>query len=81
MENDVLPELRRMSRLLALMATRGLAARESAPLLVRAGYTPAQISDLLGVTSNSVHMILKRSRKKGTSKRKKTKSRTARRTR
>lgn len=60
---DVVAELRRSNRLLAVLATRGLDQKESVLLLDAVGFQPRQIAAVLGVTANRVRVALHRARK------------------
>lgn len=64
MDGETLPELRRMSRLLALVAVKGLDPNEAAPLLNRAGYTHVEVGKLLGLSANAVEIKVRRGKGK-----------------
>lgn len=67
---EVTQEIRRMSRLLALVATKGLDSREAVPLLAKAGYTQNEIGSILGMTRSAVNQtMIRRRRGSGVSRR------------
>ncbi len=60
MNNDLVIEIRRMNKLLALMATKDLPQIEKIGLLASAGFAQKEIAEFLGVTSNTVNTTLNR---------------------
>lgn len=70
--DDALFELKRMSKLLALLATRDRKRNEQIKMLSDIDFQPKEIAELLGVTPNAVrvalHAIRKKSKKKTKSK-------------
>lgn len=76
MPNAQADAMARMSRLLALVAVKGLENKEAVLTLTRAGYGQTEIADLLGIKVSAVSMIVLRNREKaGNSKRAKRSSR------
>jgi len=70
-QNEILQELQRISKLLALTITRELKQKEKIELLYSIGFQPKEIADLIGTTSNTVSVTLVEIRKEAqTSKRK-----------
>jgi len=63
-DETVLEELKKVTRLLSLLATRGLTQRDQIASLARVGFGPKQIADLLGTTSNTVSVYLSAIRKR-----------------
>ena len=51
---EILQELKRINRLLALSVTRELKQREKIELLSGTGFRPKEIADLIGATPNIV---------------------------
>jgi DNA-binding CsgD family transcriptional regulator len=62
-EDEILDELRKVTRLLSVIATQGQSQREQIAALARVGFTPKQIADLLGTTANTVSVYLSAIRK------------------
>jgi len=63
-DNDkLLPEMQRMSRLLGLVAVKGLEDKEQVLTLIRAGYTKAEVASILGKGESAVSMIVLRHKK------------------
>lgn len=56
--DDVLRELRRITRLLVLLAVENRSQKEQISALDTVGFSPKEIADLLGTTSNSVRVTL-----------------------
>jgi len=61
--DDILSELRKIGRLLTLLATKDLGQKEKIALLSTAGLQPKEIADLIGTTSNTVSVRLAQIRK------------------
>jgi DNA-binding CsgD family transcriptional regulator len=57
-DETILDELKKITKLLSLLATRGLTQRDQIAALARVGFGPKQIADLLGTTSNTVSVYL-----------------------
>ena len=74
--NEILGELRRITKLLSLIATKNQEQKEQIKVLSGIGFQPKEIAGMLHVTANVVRVTLSRIRKedKG-SKVKKTKER------
>ena len=64
-EERITRELDMVIRLLALDVTKGRPLRERVLMLNQAGFTPKEIADILGKTSNSVRVMLFKLRKEG----------------
>ena len=62
-DDEILLELRRMIRLLALLATKGMNQKEQIWELSCAGFQPKEISELIGTTANTVSVTLSGIRK------------------
>ncbi len=62
-EDLLLAELRRMNRLLALVARRGVETRDAVVMLTKAGYTQSEAGSILGLTKNAVALTLFRKRR------------------
>jgi len=60
MKNDrqIVDELKRIVRLLAVVATQGQKQKGQIASLWRAGFEPKEIAELLGTTSNTVRVAL-----------------------
>jgi len=64
-QQAVLQELRRISRLLTVVATKEVATkRERISILADAGFEPKEIADLVGTTPNTVSVTLHSLRKR-----------------
>ncbi len=63
---DVLAELRKMNKLLALIATDGKAHSERILLLNQLGFSSSEIGELLAITPNAVRLIVHKAKKKNT---------------
>ena len=63
-ENEILQELKRISKLLALTITRELKQTEKIELLSSIDFQPKEIADLIGTTPNTVRVALVGIRKK-----------------
>lgn len=61
---DVLAELRKMNKLLALIATDGKAHSERILLLSQIGFSSGDIGELLSITPNAVRLIIHKAKKK-----------------
>ena len=55
---DIVHELRKISRLMAVTTLRDLNQRERIELLGTAGFAPREIADLIGTTPNTVSVEL-----------------------
>ena len=63
-ENEILQELRRISKILILMGNQNKSQREQIENLSNIGFLPKEIADLLGTTRNTVNVALVGIRKK-----------------
>ena len=61
---ELLEELKRITKILILIAIEGKTQREQIKVLDSIGYTPKDIAELLGTTSNTVRVTLVDIRKK-----------------
>lgn len=61
---EILLELKKMNKLLALIATQGRSQGDKIILLNQIGLSPKEISDILGVTANLVSVTLHQKKKK-----------------
>jgi len=61
--DDVLGELRKMSRLLTLLVTKDMSQKEKIERLSSAGLQPKEIAELIGTTPNTVSVRLAEIRK------------------
>lgn len=57
-QQEVLAELRRIVRLLSLLATQNLNQRQQIEKLSAIGFQPKEIADLIGTTPNTVSVTL-----------------------
>lgn len=64
LENDILAELEKITKLLSLIATKGDNQRQQITLLDSVGFQPKEIAELLGTTPNNVRVTLVSIRKK-----------------
>jgi DNA-binding CsgD family transcriptional regulator len=62
-DDEVLGELKKITALLSVIATRGLTQRDQIAALARVGLTPSQIAELLGTTPNTVSVYLSQLKK------------------
>lgn len=60
---EIILELKKVNKLLALIATQGRTQTDKIILLSQIGLTPKEIADILGITSNFVSVTLHHSRK------------------
>jgi DNA-binding CsgD family transcriptional regulator len=67
--DNVLSELKRISRLLTLLVTKDLNQRDKIGLLSTAGLQPKEIADLVGTTANTVSVTLAHIRKQQAARR------------
>ena len=63
-KDEVVVELRRMSRLLAAFLVKGEKQAQAITVLDSAGFSPREIAEILGIKPNTVSVALHRSRKK-----------------
>jgi DNA-directed RNA polymerase specialized sigma24 family protein len=63
MRQNEASELERMSRLLAMVAIKGVEEGEAIRMLSRAGYSYPEIGELIGKTANAVEVRLRRLRR------------------
>jgi DNA-binding CsgD family transcriptional regulator len=61
--DNVLSELKRISRLVTLLVTKDLAQKDKIALLSSAGLQPKEIAELIGTTPNTVSVTLAQIRK------------------
>lgn len=61
--DEIVVELRRVSRLLTLLLTKDLSQRDKIALLSTAGLQPKEIADLIGTTPNTVSVTLAQMKK------------------
>ena len=64
MEESILKEIQRMSKLLALSIVKDLKTIDQFELLNNSGYQPKEIAELLGTTRNTVSVELSKLKKK-----------------
>ena len=62
---EILDELRRITKLLALLATKGESQKEQIRARANSGFAPKEIADLVGTTPNTVSVTLYAMKKKG----------------
>jgi hypothetical protein len=62
-EDEILVELRKMTRLLSVIATKGLSQRDQIAALDHVGFAPKDIAELVGTTRNTVSVYLSAIRK------------------
>jgi DNA-binding CsgD family transcriptional regulator len=63
-ENEILQELRQISKLLALSVTQDLKQQEKVELLSSAGFRPIEISNITGIGAKQVSAVLSNIKKK-----------------
>ena len=61
--NEILEELRRITKLLSLIATKNQEQKEQIKVLSGIGFQPKEIAGMLDVTPNAVRVTLSRIRK------------------
>ena len=66
--DEILTELRRIEKLLVLIATKDEKQKEQVRVLDSMGFQPKEIGELLGITANAARVALHSVRKKGKSK-------------
>lgn len=57
-DDEILHELKSITRLLSVIATQGLSQRDQIATLARIGFSPKQIAELIGTTANTVSVYL-----------------------
>jgi len=57
-EEEVSQQLRRIVRLLTVIATKGMSQKDQITVLASAGFQPKEIADLLDTTPNTVSVTL-----------------------
>lgn len=65
---EILTELRKIGRVLTLMATKDASQIEKIKMLSDIGLQPKEIADLIGTTSNTVSVTLSNLRRAGRKK-------------
>lgn len=63
MTTELLQEMKKMNRLLVVMATKDLQQNEKIALLSSAGFAQKEIAEFVGTTSNTVNTTLNRLKK------------------
>jgi hypothetical protein len=61
---EILTELKKMNKLLSIIATQGHSQSEKILVMSQVGLTPKEISEILGVTANLVSVTLHQKKKK-----------------
>jgi DNA-directed RNA polymerase specialized sigma24 family protein len=64
MTTELVQEIRKMNKLLVLMATKDLPQTEKIAFLAKAGFGQKEIAELIGTTSNTVGVALNRIKKR-----------------
>lgn len=62
-DDEIVTELRKITRLLSVIATKGLSQRDQIRALDQVGFTPKEAAELLGTTRNTVSVYLSAIRK------------------
>jgi DNA-directed RNA polymerase specialized sigma24 family protein len=62
-EHGVLTELRRQTRLLAVLATKDMKQKDQVLFLSDMGFKPKEVAELVGTTANTVSVTLARFKK------------------
>jgi len=62
--NEITERLDKLIHIVALSSTRGLTLTERISLLHQAGFSPKEIADILGTTSNVVNVRLSEMRRR-----------------
>ena len=68
-EEEIIAELRKITRLLTLLVTKDKTQREQVVLLDSVGLPPREIAELIGTTANTVSVTLSTLRREGRKKR------------
>jgi DNA-binding NarL/FixJ family response regulator len=63
-KGEILVQLRRITKLLVIIATKDKKQKDQIAILSRTGFQPKDIADLLGTTPNNVSVTLSDIRKK-----------------
>jgi DNA-directed RNA polymerase specialized sigma24 family protein len=66
--NEITSRLDKLIRIVALSSTQGLTQTEKILLLNQAGFTPTEIAEIIGTTSNVVNVRLSEMRKRSAKK-------------
>ena len=64
MSEELLLEFRKLNKLLILLFTKDLSQKAKIEFLDNSGYSPKDIADLVGTTSNTVSVTLNKLKKK-----------------
>lgn len=64
MTTELINEIRKMNKLLVLMATKDLQQIDKIKVLASAGFAQKEIADFLGITGNTVNTTLNRLKNK-----------------
>lgn len=70
MNEELLNEVKRTNRLLVVMATKDLSQTDKIDTLYKAGYSPKEIAEMIGTTSNTVNVTINKLKKVNTKKKK-----------
>lgn len=73
-DEQVISELKRITRLLTVLATKEMTQREQIQLLDSVGMAPREIAELIGTTANTVSVTLSALRREGRRKKPRTKA-------
>ncbi len=64
MNEELLAEFKKLNKLLIIMLTKDLSQIDRIKFLNTSGYTPKEIADLVGTTSNTVSVALSKLKKR-----------------
>lgn len=64
MTTELIEEIRKMNKLLVLMVTKELLQNDKIETLSRVGFSPKEIAELIGATSNTVSVTLNKIKKR-----------------
>lgn len=69
-DQEILEELKQITRLMAAIALRDMPQRDKIEILNTAGFQPKAIASLIGTTPNTVSVALSKMRRSGPGRRK-----------
>ena len=64
MNDEIISEIRKLNKLLVLLLTKELSQNEKIQFLDKAGFSPKEIADILGTTSNTVSVTINKLKKR-----------------
>lgn len=63
MNEEIVKELKKLNKLLSIILTKELSQREKILFLNKSGFSPKEISEMVGTTANTIRVTLNRLKK------------------